>query len=404
MLKLAWRNIWRNKGRSAISIAAVMFCVIFAVVLRSFQVGVWENMTHEIVANNFGYLQLHQRGFWADQTLDNSMDLSAVDQAQFTSHPEVARMIPRIESFSLVSTGEGTKGTLVMGVDPERELPGLRLENYMIEGENFGPDDHGIVVAEGLANFFNLSVGDTLLFIGQGYHAATAYGRFPVTGIARMRNPELNKQLVLMPFKAAQQMYNLDERATTIVLELEEGADYKEVGADLMTTLDTAVLELLTWEELFPEIIQTIEADMAGGQIFVTILYVIISFVLLGTVIMMVAERQREFGILVSIGMRKSKLAVVTVLENLILTMGGAILGMALVKPVQFYFKYHPIDLSGQLQEAVEQFNFEPKLYTTTSFIINFNHGSIVFLIGIIVSLYAVWKIMTLDPIKSMRS
>ena len=404
MLKLAWRNIWRNKGRSAISIAAVMFCVIFAVVLRSFQVGVWENMTHEIVANNFGYLQLHQRGFWADQTLDNSMDLSAVDQAQFTSHPEVARMIPRIESFSLVSTGEGTKGTLVMGIDPERELPGLRLENYMIEGENFGPDDHGIVVAEGLANFFNLSVGDTLLFIGQGYHAATAYGRFPVTGIARMRNPELNKQLVLMPFKAAQQMYNLDERATTIVLELEEGADYKEVGADLMTTLDTAVLELLTWEELFPEIIQTIEADMAGGQIFVTILYVIISFVLLGTVIMMVAERQREFGILVSIGMRKSKLAVVTVLENLILTMGGAVLGMALVKPVQFYFKYHPIDLSGQLQEAVEQFNFEPKLYTTTSFIINFNHGSIVFLIGIIVSLYAVWKIMTLDPIKSMRS
>ena len=70
MLKLAWRNIWRNKGRSAITIAAVMFCVIFAVVLRSFQIGVWENMTHEIVANNFGYLQLHQKGFWADQTLD----------------------------------------------------------------------------------------------------------------------------------------------------------------------------------------------------------------------------------------------------------------------------------------------------------------------------------------------
>ncbi len=404
MFKLAWRNIWRNKGRSAISIAAVMFCVIFAVVLRSFQVGVWENMTHEIVANNFGYLQLHQRGFWADQTLDNSLDLSTLENASFTNHPEVTGLIPRIESFSLVSTGEGTKGTLVMGIDPEQELPGLQLENYMLEGENFGPKDHSVVVAEGLAKFFNLSVGDTLLFIGQGYHAATAYGRFPVSGIARMRNPELNKQLVLMPFAAAQQMYNLDQRATTVVLELAEDADYKEVSDELIASMDTSALELLTWEELFPEIIQTIEADMAGGQIFVTILYVIISFVLLGTVIMMVAERQREFGILVSIGMRKSKLAIVTVLENIMLTMGGALLGMALVKPVQFYFKYHPIDLSGQLQEAVEQFNFEPKLYTTTSFIINVNHGSIIFLIGIIVSLYAVWKIMTLDPIKSMRS
>lgn len=404
MLKLAWRNIWRNKGRSIITIAAVMFCVIFAVVLRSFQVGVWENMTHEIVADNFGYIQLHQKGFWADQTLDNSLDLSLVDEQELLDHPEVHGIIPRIESFSLVSTGEGTKGTLVMGIDPEKELPGLQLENFMLEGENFGAKEQSIVVAEGLAKFFNLSVGDTLLFIGQGYHAATAYGKYPVAGIARMRNPELNKQLVLMPFAAAQQMYNCMGRATTLVVELGEGADYEEVGEELMSSLDTGAVELLNWEQLFPEIIQTIEADMAGGQIFVTILYVIISFVLLGTVIMMVAERQREFGILVSIGMRKSKLAIVTVMENIILTMGGALLGMAIVKPVQFYFKYHPIDLSGQMKEAIEQFNFEPKLYTTTSFIINLNHGSIVFLIGIIVSSYAVWKIMTLDPIKSMRS
>lgn len=404
MLKLAWRNIWRNKGRSAISIAAVMFCVIFAVVLRSFQVGVWENMTHEIVANNFGYLQLHKKGFWADQTLDNSLPLSAVNSAELLAHPEVKGLIPRMESFSLVSTGEGTKGTLVMGIDPERELPGLQLEPVLLEGTTFGANDRSIVVAEGLAKFFNLAVGDTLLFIGQGYHAASAYGKYPVAGIARMRNPELNKQLVLMPLKEAQFMYNAMDMATTLVLELEEGAAYKEVAADLYAGLDTGAVELLTWEELFPEIIQTIEADMAGGQIFVTILYVIISFVLLGTVIMMVAERQREFGILVSIGMRKGKLATVTVMENLILTMGGALLGMAIVKPVQFYFKYNPIDLSGQMREAVEQYNFEPKLYTTTSFLINLNHGTIIFCIGSLVSLYAVWKIMTIKPINAMRS
>ena len=244
---------------------------------------------------------------------------------------------------------------------------------------------------------------DTLLFMGQGYHGATAYGAFPIGGIARLSNPELNKQLVLMPLSKAQYMFNCVDRATTMVVALEEDADYETVHGSL-NSLEATGLEILEWKELFPEIVQTIEVDMSGGRIFVTILYFIISFVLLGTVIMMVAERQREFGILVSIGMKKTKLAFVTLLENIMLIMSGAIVGMAVVKPVQFYFKYNPIDLSGQWKETIEKYNFEPKIYSSTSFIINLNHGTIIFVIGVLVSLYAVWKIMKLNPIESMRS
>ncbi len=403
MLKLAWRNIWRNKGRSVITIAAVMFCVIFAVVLRSFQVGVWENMIHEIVGNNFGYLQIHEDGFWADQSLDRTMDLGAVNSEELLAVDGVDRLIPRMESFSLLYHGSNTKGSLVMGIDPAVELPGLQLDDILLEGRSFSRDDSVIVVSEGLAKYFNVGLGDTLLFMGQGYHGATAYGAFPIGGIARMTNPELNKQLVLMPLQKAQYMYNCTDRATTLVVAVDKDSDYEAVGAALKGS-GTEGLEVLEWKELFPEIIQTIEVDMAGGRIFVTILYFIISFVLLGTVIMMVAERQREFGILVSIGMKKTKLAFVTLLENIMLIMGGAIVGMAVVKPVQFYFKYNPIDLSGQMKEAIEQYNFEPKLYTTTSFIINLNHGTIIFIIGVLVSLYAVVKIMKLNPIESMRS
>ena len=403
MLKLAWRNIWRNKGRSVITIAAVMFCVIFAVVLRSFQVGVWENMIHEIVGNNFGYLQIHEDGFWADQSLDRTMDLGAVNSEELLAVDGVDRLIPRMESFSLLYHGSNTKGSLVMGIDPAVELPGLQLDDILLEGRSFSREDSVIVVSEGLAKYFNVGLGDTLLFMGQGYHGATAYGAFPIGGIARMTNPELNKQLVLMPLQKAQYMYNCTDRATTLVVAVDKDSNYEAVGAALKSS-GAEGLEVLEWKELFPEIIQTIEVDMAGGRIFVTILYFIISFVLLGTVIMMVAERQREFGILVSIGMKKTKLAFVTLLENIMLIMGGAIVGMAVVKPVQFYFKYNPIDLSGQMKEAIEQYNFEPKLYTTTSFIINLNHGTIIFIIGVLVSLYAVVKIMKLNPIESMRS
>lgn len=386
-----------------ITIAAVMFCVIFAVVLRSFQVGVWEHMVDDIVANNFGYLQVHQKGFWGEQSLDLSMDEGALPVAQWQEVDGVRSVVRRLESFSLVSTGQSNRGSLVLGIEPEIELPGLQLVDQIVSGSVFEPGSDQVVVSEGLAEFLKVGVGDSLLFLSQGYRGASAYGQFMVSGIAKISNPELNKQLVLMPLQTAQWMYNGMGLLTTAVIDLEPGVDHKEVKAELLPMMGEE-LELLEWEELFPELIQTIEADMAGGQIFITILYFIISFVLLGTVIMMVSEREREFGILVSIGMRKSKLAVVTVLENLMLTLGGAIVGMALVKPVQFYFKYNPIDLSGQMKEAIEQFDFEPKLYTTTSFIINLNHGAIVFVIGILVSSYAVWKIMKLEPVKSMRS
>lgn len=386
-----------------ITIAAVMFCVIFAVVLRSFQVGVWEHMVDDIVANNFGYLQVHQKGFWGEQSLDLSMDEGALPVAQWQEVDGVRSVVRRLESFSLVSTGQSNRGSLVLGIEPEIELPGLQLVDQIDSGSVFEPGSDQVVVSEGLAEFLKVGVGDSLLFLSQGYRGASAYGQFMVSGIAKISNPELNKQLVLMPLQTAQWMYNGMGLLTTAVIDLEPGVDHKEVKAELLPMMGEE-LELLEWEELFPELIQTIEADMAGGQIFITILYFIISFVLLGTVIMMVSEREREFGILVSIGMRKSRLAVVTVLENLMLTLGGAIVGMALVKPVQFYFKYNPIDLSGQMKEAIEQFDFEPKLYTTTSFIINLNHGAIVFVIGILVSSYAVWKIMKLEPVKSMRS
>lgn len=402
MLKLAWRNIWRNKGRSIITIAAVMFCVIFAVVLRSFQIGVWEHMVDDIVAKNFGYLQVHQEGFWGEQSLELSMDEGALATEEWLEVPGVRSLVRRYESFAMVFKNETNRGSLVIGIEPENELAALRLEDDLVEGQLFTPGLDEVVVSEGLAEFLQIHVGDSLLLLSQGYRGASAYGQYHVSGIAKISSPELNKQLIIMPLEAAQWMYNGMGMLTTVVVELDPDSDFKEVKADLLPLMGDG-LELLDWEELFPAIIQTIEADQAGGTIFITILYVIIVFVLLGTVIMMVSEREREFGILISIGMRKSTLAMVTVLENIMLTLGGAIVGMAIVKPVQFYFKYNPIDLTGRWGQVVEQFDYEAKLYTTTSFIINFNHGLIIFFIGVLVSSYAVNKIMRLDPVKSMR-
>jgi len=263
MLKLAWRNIWRNRGRSIITIAAVMFCVIFAVVLRSFQIGVWEHMVDDIVAKNFGYLQVHQEGFWGEQSLELSMDEGALATEEWLEVPGVRSLVRRYESFAMVFKGETNRGSLVIGIEPENELAALRLEDDLVEGQLFTPGLDEVVVSEGLAEFLQIHVGDSLLLLSQGYRGASAYGQYHVSGIAKISSPELNKQLIIMPLEAAQWMYNGMGMLTTVVVELDPDTDFKEVKADLLPLMGDG-LELLDWEELFPAIIQTIEADQAG--------------------------------------------------------------------------------------------------------------------------------------------
>ena len=404
MLKLAWRNIWRNRSRSLISIAAVFFCVFFAVLMRSFALGTYAHMIDTIMGKYFGYVQVHANGYWDDQTLDNSFEVSPELNQDLLAHPEVKRVAGRLESFSLVSSGDITKGGIVLGIDPGHELEGLHLEDRIIDGEYITAEDHSVVLGKDLAKYLKVTAGDTLYFIGQGYHAQSAYGKYHIKGVVNMQNPEFNKSMVLMPLAEAQWMFACEGRLTTLALRLDAGTDYKAVAAALRTELDhDNAYEVMTWEELFPDVIQGIEADSAGGMVFILILYVIIAFVLFGTVIMMVAERQVEFGILISIGMHKGLLAAITMLESTLLSVIGGLAGILLSRPIVVYFNRNPIEFGDDMKAAFEDYGYEAIMPASVDWSISYTHGLIVTLIAISVSLYAVFKIRSLNPVEAVR-
>ncbi len=404
MLKLAWRNIWRNRSRSLISIAAVMFSVFFAVLMRAFALGTYDHMIDTVMGNYFGYIQLHANGYWDDQTLENSFEIEPALQEKLLQEPQVERVVGRLESFSLVSSGDITKGGIVLGIDPGNELEGLHLEDRIVAGEYLEVGDQSIVIGKDLAAYLKVQADDTLYFIGQGYHAQSAYGKYHIKGIVNMQNPEFNRSMVLMPLPEAQWMFACENRLTTYALKLETGSNYHKLAAILEAdSMSMPGMEVMTWEELFPDVVQGIQADSAGGLIFIIILYMIIGFVLLGTVIMMVAERQVEFGILVSIGMHKRLLAWVTLLENVMLSILGGLLGILLVRPITVYFNIHPIEFSDQMSAAMEEFGYEAIMPASVNWDIPLTHALVVTIIAIVVSLYAVIKIKYLKPVEAIR-
>ena len=404
MFKLAWRNIWRNRSRSLISIAAVFFCVFFAVLMRSFALGTYAHMIDTIMGKYFGYVQVHAAGYWDDQTLENTFEISTALTDQLLANPEVERVAGRLEAFSLVSSGDITKGAMVLGIDPEHELEGLHLEDRMLEGQYLTAGDRSVVVGKDLAKYLKVGTNDTLYFIGQGYHAQSAYGKYHIKGIVNMQNPEFNKNMVLMPLEEAQWMFACEGRLTTMALRLDAGTDYNTLAVNLRQTLQPAEsYEVMTWEELFPDVIQGIKADSAGGLVFILILYVIIGFVLFGTVIMMVAERQIEFGILISIGMHKGLLAAVTMMESVMLSILGGLAGILFSRPIMLYFNRNPIEFGDEMKAAFEDYGYEAIMPASIDWSISLTHGLIVTLIAISVSLYAVFKIRFLNPVEAVR-
>jgi ABC-type antimicrobial peptide transport system permease subunit len=117
----------------------------------------------------------------------------------------------------------------------------------------------------------------------------------------------------------------------------------------------------------------------------------------------MMVERRYETGMLVALGMSKLKLQMLVMLESLMTVMMGSILGMLISVPVVSYLSKHPIRITGESAEAFERFGFEPIFPTSTDPMIFLGQGLVVFIIGLILSLYPVFVVAKLNPVNAMR-
>ncbi len=400
-LKLAWRNLWRNKRRTLISISSVAFAVLFAAVLQSFQKGTWDHMIDNVVRYYLGYVQVHKKGFWDDQTLENSMAVEEIP-AEALEDPHIA---PRLESFALASSGEITRGVLVVGVDPERENALSSLADRVVEGRYFDRAAGGVLMAQGLAEHLKLSVDDTLVLISQGYQGQNAAGAYPIVGIVRFGAPDLNKQLVLMPLPLAQHFYGTGERLTTLAVNLPGGRDeLPQARRRLQQLFPADAFEVMDYRELMPELIEAQELDTASAMLILWVLYILIGAGLFGTILMMTRERTYEFGVLMAIGTHRSTLSAMLWIEGLLIGLVGAATGILLSLPIVWRLHTTPIRLSGKMAETYESYGIEPVMKAAFEFGIFLRQAEVIFIISTLLSLYGIWYVLRLSPVRAIRT
>lgn len=402
-LRLAWRNLWRNKRRTLITVASIFFGVLIATVMSSMQEGSYSSMINNIVKFYSGYIQIQDEDYWESKTINNTFVPTDTLINRIKSVKEITLYTPRLESFALASSEEITRGSAVIGIDPAREKEVMDIGQWIVEGSYLDQNDAGVLVGYDLAKYLELSVGDTLVMIGQGYHGSTAVGAYPIRGILKFPSPELNKQSVYMGLSAAQEFYSADHLITSLVLMLEDQYDLNRAVRKLSNKISSPY-RIMTWEEMHPELLQMVEADRAGGVVMKAILYIIIGFGVLGTIMMLVAERKREMGVMIAIGMQRFKLSSILFFETVLIGMIGVLVGFAGSIPLIAYFYHHPIPLTGDAGKTMEQMGIEPLMYFSWLPSVFYHQVITVFAITLVIAVYPVFTSQRLKVHQALRA
>lgn len=400
---LAWRNIWRNRRRSIITILSITFAVLLACIMRSMQLGSYARMVDNSVRFYTGYIQVHQAGYWADKVIDNSFNADPSLDEKISRVPGVESVVPRLESFALSSFKNQTKGALVMGVDPAREDGLTRISDKMIEGQFLDQNDEGVLVAQGLADYLNIHVNDTLILIGQGYHGANAAGLFPVKGIVKFAIPTQNNSVIYMTLPKAQWFYAADNLLTSLSLIIDNPKSTSRIVNEIRSFVDPAIHEVMGWRELVPELVQSIELDNFSGKVMLWILYIVIGFGMFGTYLMMTMERQYEFAVMIAIGMKRIRLQSLIFFEILLMTLIGVMCGIVLSLPLLTYFHFNPIHFDQEAAKAIESFGVEAVYAFSIDPAVFANQAYAIFIMALLLSSYPMWSIFKMKVVQSMR-
>lgn len=399
VFKMAYRNVVRNYRRSLITGAAVMFAVFFASSMRCLQEGAWGYLVGNLVGKHFGYLQVQNKDYLATPSLDVALAQDQLESVKKTGWP----VSSRIQNFALSSLGERTKAILCIGIEADEPNEKEALSTMLVRGTANLEDDGNIVLASGVAEALSAGIGDTIVLLSQGRYAANAVGQYRLSGIIELGSPEFNNQFVYISLADAQRMFAMEQYVSYAVIGLDDEDELEQAKNEVSAVLSEDYV-VRDYKALLPGIMQAREFDKLSGRVIITVLYLLIGFGVFGTIIMMLKERNYEFGILKAIGMKTNELYAVLLSESVIIALLGSLAGIFLAMPIIYFFQVYPIEFTGEYAEVYQNFGLEAKLPFEFDLGIMFRQACWMALITIFFSLYAWWKIAQLQAVKAMRS
>lgn len=403
ILKIAWRSLWRNSRRTLITAASIFFGIFFSVFMTSLQQGSFENMVDNMVRFYSGYMQVQEKDFMDLHSVNNSFSLSDEVSGLIEKNPLITQSTKRIESFALAGSEKKSYPAMVFGIQPEKEEAISGLSKWVSNGDFIPSGSKDILVGKILADNMELTVGDSLVMIGQGFHGVSAAGLYRVAGLLDFPLPDLSKQIIYMDLGNMQEFLSMPDLVTSYVLMVNNPDDVQPAVLSIGNELPQD-LSVYAWDELQPALQSLIEGKIASGKLIKTFLFMVIGFGIWATIIMLMHERTRELGVMIAIGFQKTRIMAMILIESFLIGFIGVVAGIVLSLPFVAYLYVNPIHVTGQMAETYRSMGFEPVLKFGMDYNIFLVPAVIIFVIFTLISLYEIYFIVKLRPVVALRA
>lgn len=408
--QLAWRNLWRHKTRSWLTLSAIAVTTLLLVFMLSFQFGTYATMKEQNLSLMTGYAQVQNPEFGERPNLKNGFTIGENWLAILQQQTQLNGYSFRGQSFAILSNLNDSKNRAVqiIGVQPENEKAISSLSQNIARGHYFSDPEQRmpIVLGKQLAQALELKIGDQLQLLGQDAYGSLAIELFTLVGIFDLNISEFNSQLAQIRLHDFQQLFAYQNKAQQLVLKTEKLQTMDKISNALFEHLEQDAypqkLRWRDWKDLQPGLYQTIQMDIASAFLWYSALLLIVVLIVLNTLYMSIVERHNEFALLHALGMHPQQISRMLSLEMLLLITLGLLIGWLLGVALSVYFIQVGITFSG-MEALFEQFGVSGTLYPQLS-LLSLGFVPVVFVISwLFMALLVRFKIAKIKPLTSRQ-
>ena len=401
LFKIAWRNVWRNKSRSLIVVSSIAVGVWALIAGTGFMNGFMVSYITDAITFNISNIQVHNPEFSVDKDINFYIPNSEEKAKKLESFEGVTATTRRVILNGMIASAKKASGVEIRGIDVENEQRVTHLDSLLVDGAYFeGIKRNPVIIGQKLAEELNVRIRSKIVLTFSDKSGEMVSAAFRVVGIIKSSAINLNEMTAFVRDSDIQPLLGIGENYHEIATTVNVQADEQPIISEYQKNYKDDLIQ--DWRQISPDLAYV--SDVFGNMLYILmgIILTALVFGIINTMLMAVLERIKELGMLMAIGMNKSKVFFMIVLETIFLGALGTPIGLIIGYVNVNYYHTKGVDLTAY-SEGLESFGYASVLYPYLDSSIYLIVSLGVFVTTIIGAAYPAYKAVSLKPIEAIQ-